>query len=350
MPAVRPALLPTILLSALLAGTSPAPGQQAPAVVVSVAPLHGITAAVMAGAGEPDLLIDGGQSPHTFTMRPSQAAMLQSADLVVWGGRLLESTLERPLESLVPAEARFSVLDAPGLLLLEARGGGVWASHEHDLAPHDDDDGHHDQDDHEAHSDEHDHDEAHDHDDEHDHSEDHAGDDHGATDAHLWLDPDNAVAIARAIAERLAEIDPANADIYRANAERFSDETAVLTADLTERLSALADRPFIVFHDAYQYLETRFDLDAAGSIAVSPDSQPSASRIVEIQDTITARGALCLFAEPQFEPTIVESIAGDTGVRTGILDPVGGDLALGPGHYERLMRGLADGLEDCLGD
>jgi len=359
MPAVRPTLLPAAVLAALVTFSLPAPAQQAPDVVVSVAPLHGITAAVMEGVGAPALLIDGAQSPHTFTMRPSQAAMLQSADLVVWGGRLLESALEQPLASLVPVEARFSVLDTPGLVLLEAREGGAWAEHDHD---HDDHAGE------DAHGEEHGHDDDHGgdrdddhggdqggdhaHDDDHGETDDHAdhAHDHGTTDTHLWLDPDNAAAIARAVAERLAGIDTANAETYRSNAARFAAETAALAAELEARLSAVADRPFIVFHDAYQYLEVRFGLAAAGSITVSPDSQPSAARIAEIQDAIAERGALCLFAEPQFEPTIVEAIAGDTGVSTGVLDPVGGDLPLGPGHYEHLMRDLADDLVACLGD
>src|SRR5690606_5360011 len=161
------------------------------AVVASIKPVHALAAGVMAGLGEPGLIIAGAESPHSFALRPSQAALLAEADLVLWIGPPMERFLERPLASLAAEAEALALMDAPGVTLLPAG-----AEHEHEDA--------------QAHGD-------------HGHEHEDAHGDHGheqGWDPHIWLDPQNAIAMSWAIAEALAGQDPENAGAYRANAAR----------------------------------------------------------------------------------------------------------------------------------
>ena len=172
---------------------------------------------------------------------------------------------------------------------------------------------------------------------------------HGALDTHVWLDPRNAAAMARAIAAALVEADPENAAVYRANAARLDADLAVLERSLATRLAPVRDRPFVVFHDAYQYFEARFEVNAVGSITVSPESQPGAARLRELRQTVSSTGALCVFSEPQFEPRLVATVVEGTDARSGILDPLGADLPAGPEQYFSLMQAMTESLLACLG-
>ena len=166
---------------------------------------------------------------------------------------------------------------------------------------------------------------------------------------HVWLDPRNAAAMARMIAEALIAADPQNTPAYRANAARLDADLAALERTLRERLAPVRERPFVVFHDAYQYFEDRFDVNAVGSITVSPDIQPGAARLRELRQTLAATQARCVFSEPQFEPRLVETVVEGTDARSGILDPLGAALSAGPSQYFQLMEAMAGSLIDCLG-
>jgi zinc transport system substrate-binding protein len=166
---------------------------------------------------------------------------------------------------------------------------------------------------------------------------------------HIWLDPANAKALAAAIATALGEADPSNASAYQANAERLRQQLDELDRSLRERLAAVTDRPYIVFHDAYQYFEHRYGVNAVGAITINPTVRPSARRLGEIQARLRKLDAACVFAEPQFEPTLVDTVIEGTSARTGVLDPLGAALDAGPDQYFQLMNGLADALVDCLG-
>ncbi len=350
------------------AATQPA-WADGPSVVATIKPVHSLAAAVMDGVAEPALLIRSGGSPHTYALRPSEARALESADVVIWVGEALETFLERPLETLASDARIVTLLEADGLRLLEVREGGAWDSHDHgdhaEAEHHDDHDEHaehaeHDHhDDHDEHAehaeaDHHDdhaeHGEAEHHDDHDDHAE-HAGHDHAheGADTHVWLDPRNAAVMARAIADALIAADPANAPAYRANLAQLQANLTDLEQALGERLEAIHDRPFVVFHDAYQYFETRFDMMAVGSITVSPDIQPGAARLRELRHTIEEVGAHCVFSEPQFEPRLVETVTEGTDAKSGTLDPLGAELPAGPGQYFALMEGMAGSLIGCLG-
>jgi zinc transport system substrate-binding protein len=314
--------VPALLLAsaALFAGSTAQAA--APDVVVSIKPIHCLVAAIMQGVGQPTLIVEGAASPHTFNMKPSNAAALQKADLVFWIGHGMEAFLEKPLQT-VPSTTRIVTLeDAPGLHKLKFREGGVFE-------PEADDDDGHDADAAEAVHDDGDHDLQ-------------------GYDTHLWLDPMNAKAFAQEIERRLVEADPADAQHYHKNTIDLINKLDALDAELKTSLEPVRHKPFIVFHDAYQYFEHRYHVTVAGSITVSPETMPGAERIAEIHKKVAELGATCVFAEPQFEPKLLKVVTEGTKAHSGVLDPEAGALSPSPDLYFTLMRGLATSLKDCL--
>ena len=324
-------LLPSLLLSFFFLSSAFAQAP-APRVVVSIPPLHSIVARVMLDVGEPDLLLSGGASPHAFSLKPSQARLLQDADMVVYTGPGLERFLEHTLENTGSGVRVIEAMELAGVTVFDRREGGVWEVEDH----HD-------------HAKEHDgHDHAKDHDD-HKKTGAHAGHDHGSTDSHIWLDPHNAEVIALQVAEELSKLDQERADIYRRNARAFATEIEALEASLESILKPAIGMKYVVFHDAYRYFEDHFGLTPVGAVTLDPESTPGAAQVLEIADLIKARGAVCLFAEPQFEPRLVRRLAEGNEIRVGVLDPLGADLTPGPGLYPALMTGLAKAFASCLG-
>jgi zinc transport system substrate-binding protein len=303
----------------------------------------------MAGIGEPVLLVKGAGSEHGYSVRPSEARALEQAEVVFWVGESLETFLIKPLQALAADAKVVELWQVPGLTLLPTREGGMWEAHEHGgehggaaVDPG-----------------------AGEHGDEQAHAGERAalrGDGHAEagseaagraaeqTDMHIWLDPGNAKALTTGIAAALGDADPTNASIYRANAERMRRQLDELNRALEGRLATVADRPYVVFHDAYQYFEHRYGVQALGTLTINPTLQPSARRLQEIQERLQQLNAACVFAEPQFEPALVETVVEGTSARKGVLDPLGADLEAGPEQYFQLMYRLADSLIDCLGE
>ena len=338
---VRALLLSTALL---VAGTAAARAE-APDVVVSIKPIHSLVAAIMQGVGEPDLIVEGAASPHTYSLKPSNAAALQDADIVFWVGHGLEAFLEKPLEALGGNATVVELEDAPGIEKLQFREGGPFEAHSHEG-----EEGH----DHaeEGHShEENGHDHAKEGEEGHDHAAEagHEGEEHGAFDMHLWLNPDNARAIAAEAARVLSEKDPGNAEAYKANLATLNERLAALDKEIRETIAPVKEKPFIVFHDAYQYFEHHYGVHASGSITVSPETLPGAERLTQIRDKVKTLGATCVFAEPQFEPKLVNVVIEGTAAKSGTLDPEAATLEPGPDLYFALMKSIATSLRDCLG-
>ena len=344
----------------LLAGSLALLGTNAyadpPSVVASIKPVHSLVAGVMQGIGTPSLIVEGGGSPHTYSLRPSNARALQNADVIFWVGPSLETFLDRPIDSLGNKARVVSLMEAHGLQHVSFREGGPFEAHDHDdhgEEGHDDHKDHshgdHAEDKHDDHK-EHAHgdDDKHGHDDHKEHA--HGGhDDHGdERDAHIWLDPENAKALAHEIAEVLGEADPENATRYEANADALMKRIDGLSAELRQTLEPVHERPFIVFHDAYQHFERRFDLRAAGSITVSPEVIPGAERVADIRHKVEDLGATCVFSEPQFTPRLVNVVTEGTAAKSGVLDPLGSEIPDGPDLWFTLMQNMASSIRTCL--
>ncbi|MDJ1008455.1 MAG: zinc ABC transporter substrate-binding protein [Paracoccaceae bacterium] len=353
-------MLPCLAASTALMGS--AAMADVPNVAADIAPVHSLVARVMDGVGMPELIVQPGASPHGYSLRPSEAAALQEADLVFWIGEDLTPWLADAVETLATGAAVTTLLETDGITLLETREDALFEAHDHD---HGHDHGHedhaeeehgehdHGEHDHEDHAeDDHGHDD-HAHDDhapdEHGH-DDHAHDDHahGALDPHAWLSPDNAATWLNAIAAQLSAVDPDNAGSYFANAAAARDELAALAAEIDGTLDPLRGGTFIVFHDAYQYFETDFDFPASGAISLSDASEPGPARIAEIQGRIREEGINCVLAEPQFNAGLVATVLDGTDANTGVVDPLGAALDPGPALYPQLIRNMAEVLADCL--
>ena len=309
-------------------------------VVTSIKPVHSLVSGVMSGVAVPSLIIDGAGSPHTYSLKPSQAQQLQDAKLVFWMGDELETFLEGPIENIAQSAAVVKLIDAHGLKKIKFRKGGMFDDHQHGgHDEHSDHDGHDDHD-HEKHA-------KKEHDDhgEHDGHDDHG---HGEFDPHVWLDPVNAKAIVHEIEEALIKADPEHASTYEANAHKMMGELDSLTAELREELEPVHEKGFIVFHDAYQYFEQRFEVAAIGSISVSPEVMPGAERVSDLRETISELNTICVFSEPQFEPKLVYTLIDGTGARTAVLDPLGASLTKGPDLYFQLLRNMASSFKKCL--
>jgi zinc transport system substrate-binding protein len=285
-------------------------------VVVTIKPLHALVAQVMAGVGSPELLVKGLANPHTYALRPSETRMLHGADLLVRMSETVEPFTAKLVRALPRKVEVLTLQETPRLKLLARRTQATFEQHSHGGKPH------------KGHG--------------------HASLAPEAVDGHAWLDPDNAVVMVERIAQVLSARDPANAARFKANAEALKARLEALGSELERDLRPIASRPYVVFHDAYQYLERRYGLNVVGSISVSPDVPASAKRLTELRAKIAALGAMCVFAEPQIDTRLVANLIEGTSARSGTLDPEGGRLEPGPELYFTLMRRLADDLKDCL--
>jgi len=313
-----------LALSALALCLAVSPAVAAPKVIASVVPVHGIVSAVMGETGQPELLLSGSMSEHRATFTPQQISELGKADIVFIVGQGLEAKLSQMSGSEAVNGKRFVELStAPGIATLPIREGGAWEAHDHD------------------HGHDHDHDHGHSH-------EEEKAEGVLSFDPHVWLDPENAKAMAAAVAAELAKADPANAAIYTSNADAFARSLDALSGEIAAELAPVKAVPYVVFHDAYQYFETRFGLSAAGSIADVSAKAPSAKRLKEVRAKIAEVKAACVFREPQYDGKVVRTVIEGTGAREGVLDPLGADIAPGAGAYQQLLGQLADDLRACL--
>ena len=299
-------------------------------VVTTIKPIHSLVSGVMDGVSNPSLIIEGSNSPHNFSLKPSHAKMLEEADIVFWIGEDLESFMEKPLNSLAKNAVQICFMDLKSIEKLKFR----------EMSDHDDHDDHGHEDDHDDHG----HDDHHGHEDEDDDSN-HEGHNHGEFDAHIWLDPVNAKAMVSEIAHELSELDPSNKSNYEKNAEKMISSLD----DLIERVSTIIPKnsSFIVFHDAYQYFENRFNIKAAGALTLNPEVLPGAKQIAEIQEIIEHDSVKCIFSEPQYNPKIIEMLSADMKVLTSVLDPLGANIEAGPEMYNDLILEIASSLKDC---
>ena len=309
--------------SALACLVTPA-AAQVPRVITDIPPVQALVAQAMGDLGQPVLLLDKGADAHSFQLRPSQAAALAEADLVVWIGPEMTPWLDRAVEGLAT--------DVAQLRLLEAEGTHLRSFGEDPAEDHDD------------HADEAGHDHAAEPAAEDGHEHDHA---HDGVDPHAWLDPANAQLWLGLIAAELARLDPANAATYQANAAQAQAEVAALDARLDAALAPVRDKPFAVFHDAYGYFADHYGLTIAGTVALGDAAPPGAAHLAELQASLGK--ALCIFPETQHDPKMVETLAADTGLRIGgALDPEGAGLEPGPQVYGAILSGMTDTLIACL--
>ena len=310
-------------------------------VVASIKPIHSLASYLMDGIGKPDLIVDGYSSPHGFALKPSHAKMLQDADIIFYVGEGLENFLEKPLKSIAKKAEKIELMEIKGLNKLKFRERNIFDGH--DDHGHDEDG--HKEDDHDDHKHEEDGHKEDDHDD-HGHDEDgHEGHAHGEYDPHIWLDPENAKVILNEMVEHLIENDAKNASAYKSNLNKALKDIDGLLKSVKSELNK--DFKSIVFHDAYQYFEERFNVTVLGAFTVNTDVMPGAEQLSEIREIIEHDKVSCIFSEPQFNPDIIEAVAKDMNIKTGVLDPLGATLDPGKDLYFDLIKNMSKSFKGC---
>ena len=305
-------------------------------VVASIKPIHSLASHLMHGVAKPDLIVDGYASPHGFALKPSHAKMLQNADIVFWVGKDVENFLEKPLDSIAKKAEKIELLEIKGLNKLKFRERNIFDDH--------DDHGHKKKDDHDDHDDHAKKEDGHkedDHDDHDGHEEHH----HGEHDPHIWLDPINAKVILNEMVEHLIENDAKNASTYKSNLEKALKDIDKLTIEVMTDLNQSTSS--IVFHDAYQYFEKRFNVNVLGAFTVNTDVMPGAEQLAEIREVIEHDKVACIFSEPQFNPDIINAVAKDMDIKTGVLDPLGATLSPGKTLYFDLIKNMSKSFKGC---
>ena len=293
-------------------------------VVTTIKPLHSLISRIMESRGEPQLIIEGTNNPHTFVFKPSHAEMLEEADIVFWIGEDLEAFMEKPLDSLAKNAKKIAFMESESIEKLKFREKNIFDDHD----DHDDHDGHEDE-----------------HEDEHEGHDDHDDHKHGEFDAHIWLDPENAKEMVKIIRDELIKIDPEGQRQYSVNTAGATLELDNLINNVEKELSK--DISYVVFHDAYQYFETRFGVTSAGALTLNPDVLPGAKQIADIQDLIRDKGIKCIFSEPQYNPKIIETLGNDMNISTGVMDPLGAFIEEGPSMYGELINGITNSIKEC---
>ena len=310
----------------------------------------------MDGVGTPDLIVDGYNSPHGFSLKPSHAKMLQEADMVVYVGEGIEEFLEKPLESISKNSVKFELMNQSGIKKLKFRERNIFGDHDdHDDHGHGKKkkDDHDDHDDHDKKAKKEDHDDHDDHDhdkkakkDDHDyHGHDDHGHGHGEFDPHIWLDPMNAKTIVKKVTNQLSKLDKENSSIYKANSKKALKELDQMIKEVKSDVNK--DAKVVVFHDAYQYFEKRFKVNIIGALTVNTDVLPGAEQLAEIREVIEHEKVTCVLSEPQFNPDIVETIAKDTNIATGVIDPLGATLDPGKDLYFNLIGNTSKSFKGC---
>jgi zinc transport system substrate-binding protein len=287
----------------------------APNVVVSIPPIHSLVSSIMKGVSEPTLLVPGGNSPHSYSLKPSAVRQIAHADLLIWISPEFELSLKKAVTQQQNLEL-LTLIDLPDMHLLPARQSTSWQT-DHitgDLSNHS--------------------------------AKEMA--EVNLPDMHLWLSTENALVIVSAVAQSLSALDPANAPAYHENSIQLVDKITNTKLTIARSLQVITDAPYLVFHDAYHYFEREFSLSPIGTVTLNPERKTGIKTVLAIKQNIRSHDARCIFHEPQFQPRLLRRIAEETEIRIGELDPVGAGLRPGPDLWFDLMFSLRDNLLKCI--
>lgn len=268
-------------------------------VLTSIKPIQLIAIEIMQNTSSPEVILASNTSPHDYALRPSDVKRIRNADVIIWFGKDLEPFLSKVVEG------QSNVLTLSKIEGLELR---------------------------EYQGDHHDHD----------------GHDHGSHDPHFWLGYKPTIQVAKAIADMLAGMDAANAQVYADNLKVIEDKLAAQQQAIAKQLTPIKQDGYFVFHDAYGYFEQDFGLNQLGFFTVSPDRKPGAKTLISIRKALASEQAKCVFSEPQFTPAVVESVTRGSNAKVGVLDPIGSDVQAVSGGYFVLKQNLADSFSHCL--
>lgn len=284
-----------------------------PTVVTTIPPIQAIAEAMMQDVAKPVLLLPPGSSPHTLSLKPSQVAALENADLIIWVGPELETPL-KPIVAKKDPEQIMTLTQMPYMSRYFMRDDSAFTPHAYT----------------------------------HEHGESEGAPFHEHIDPHMWLDPMNMIVLTQRLSNHLKKIDPDNASVYQRNEQALTEALTQLRDAVQTKLNPVKNKPFMVYHDGFQYFEKRFDLNNAGTITSSPETPASAAKMLAIKRTLKDDGIVCIFSEAQFSPAVIEQLGRTYQVHTAMLDPLGNTDLHGYQAYETLITQLADNMVACL--
>ncbi|MCF6321380.1 MAG: metal ABC transporter substrate-binding protein [Rhizobiaceae bacterium] len=260
-------------------------------VVTTIRPLHSITARIMKGVAVPYLLLGDNQPAHDAVLKPSQAKLLATADILFWIGPELETFLINPIRSLADNSEVVSLLGNNKLQLLHSTGSLI--------------------------------------------------------DPHIWLSTGNAQIISALIKDTLIKIDPANRQTYLDNFATLEKELTGLKSDISTMLISAQSKKFLIYHNALAYFGKEFDVEMR---SVSPGNEvlmPSAKQISDIRRLLRSGDYSCIFTDPLINSSAIASAAGDAKLNVVILDPLGSNLEPGLDLYVDMMKNISRAIADC---
>ena len=307
-------------------------------VISTIQPINSLVSAIIGNTGKSITIIPSEQSPHDFKLKPSDVKVLQNGNIIFYVSNHLESSITKVFKNLPKNIKLINLMEESGVNHLAIRDNDAWERHDHH--------GHDDHDDHDKHGKKHDDHDDHDkHGKKHDDHDDHEKED----DVHVWLSPDNAIKIVQKVNKVLSLYFPENSKIYNDNTTKFIDKIRNLKMELVKELSPIKNKSYIVFHDAYQYFEKTFELNAVGSVALEGDIASSPKQISIIKDKIVKSKASCVFQEPQFDSKLVKIVVEGTDAKIGTLDPLGVNISENKDFYLQLLTNMTKSLKECLG-
>jgi len=289
------------------------------AVVASIKPLGFIAAAISKGITPVEVLLPDGASEHDYSLRPSDVKRIKNADLVIWIGPEMEAFLTKPAAAL-PASKNLEIAALPAVKSQLIRGG----------------------------EDEDEHEEGHASDKSEEQDSSHTHHHHGEYNMHLWMSPKIAQESAVAIHGKLLELMPESKAKLDANLQQFEAALAETDKHIGAQLAPVRNKGYFVFHDAYSYFEKHYGLSPAGHFTVNPEIQPGAQRLHQIRTQLVEQKAVCVFAEPQFRPAVIDAVSRGTSVRKGTLDPLGMGISLTKDSYVKFLSQLSSQYASCL--
>lgn len=296
-------------------------------VLVSINPIYSLVKNVTHDLDNVDLLVNPNISPHHYQLKPSDVRKLKKADLIFIVDKNFENFLHNYLSKDDLKHKVVQLSHSPGIFSLPARNIKVLNTQHEDTHSHC---SHH-----------HEHNHAHGHDHHHDH----------AIDLHLWTDTRNVGKMLNQIESSLSRINPEHSHLYKKNTSLAQKKIYKLDDEIRDILDDQVQKShFIVFHDAYQYFEKRYNLQNAGSVAGS-NFIYGPKTLQELRNNIYKNNVKCIFAEPQFSSEMMKRIARNTSTNIGYLDIEGGSFGKkinAQDLYFSMMKQNALNIRNCI--
>lgn len=268
-------------------------------ILVSIKPLHSLISNITIGINKTELLLNQQQSAHHFQLRPSQKRKINQADLFFYSSDTIESFVPA-LRNTTKNLEFIQLVDSPGINLLKTRSIDSISSHI------------------------------------------------TTTDGHIWLSIENARQISQYVTNILTRRNPKYADHYQQNLKNLIQKLEILQKSNSRLLSEINNKPYLVYHDAYQYFEKENNLNKAFFATSSPEHKPGIKRLKELKRLVADKNIQCAFYEPPNIPSFLKILSTSSSIQLATIEPMGTKIPQGIQHYFQLMQLTATTLYECL--